>query len=126
MPYKFVCTECQSEYHVKEQGVLVIEMASFGVYKVWNADLLECRGCQKQVVSGFGDSPLMEHYEKGFNEWLELLKKNYIANHKTIVYDYERPQIKSDSLDHRKPFDKNGYPDDDKDDGNEDNDSLDI
>jgi len=102
MPYKFVCPECQSEYHVKEQGILVIEMASFGPYKVWEADLLECRGCNKTFVGGFAEQPLMEHYEKGFDEWLELIKKSYDANHRTIVYDYERPQKSTPNIEQNK------------------------
>lgn len=93
MPYKLVCPDCQSEYHVEKSGVLVIEMASFGPYKVWDADLLECYGCHKTIISGFGSEPLMEHYEPGFKDWLEDIKVAYLKAGSYIIYDYEHPAL---------------------------------
>lgn len=37
-------------------------------YKIWSADLWECEGCHNQILSGFGQGPLAEHYQDGFEE----------------------------------------------------------
>jgi hypothetical protein len=72
---------------------MVIEMASFGVYKVWDADLLECTGCGHQFVGGFGVEPIrQDHYAHDFPEWLEKVKTTFLENGGQIVYDYEHPQ----------------------------------
>jgi hypothetical protein len=66
-----VCVPCQVEYKPELNEILAIEMASFGPYKVWSADLWKCPKCGHEIVSGFGHAPLNEHYTDGFGEWLE-------------------------------------------------------
>jgi rubredoxin len=85
---KMVCVNCQTEFRPFHNGTTVVEMASFGPYKVWAADSWKCPGCGTIVEAGFSDQPVMEHYEEGFQEWFEQLKKD---NPDSIVYDYERP-----------------------------------
>ena len=85
MPYPFdnVCLKCQKQYKVKKAGVWVIEMADFGPYKIWMADLKECPICHHEVISGFAQHAVTEHYQSGFNEVLEQAKKSgncYILN----------------------------------------------
>ena len=64
-------------------------MASFGPYKVWNADTWECPGCGVQIVGGFADQPSrQDHWKDDFEEWLN--KEKEFAS--SIVYDFERPQ----------------------------------
>ena len=43
-------------------------------YKIWAGDLYECKGCGAQIVSGFGDAPLSEHYMDGFEHMMKNLK----------------------------------------------------
>ena len=83
---KMVCVTCEVELKPLENSVLVIEMASFGPYKVWNADVWKCPKCFHKTVAGFGNSPIHEHYEDGFAEWLETEK----ASGRRIVYDREK------------------------------------
>ena len=83
---KMVCVSCEVELKPQENGVLVIEMASFGAYKVWNADVWECPKCNHQTVAGFGNNPLHEHYEDGFAEYLDLAK----TRASRIIYDKEK------------------------------------
>ena len=35
-------------------------------YKLWSADLWECEGCGAQILVGFGEAPIAEHYQDGF------------------------------------------------------------
>ena len=89
---KLVCPECKCEYRPKENGVIVIEYASFGPYKVWFADLWRCPGCDKTTVAGFPEMPLREdHYSEGFREWLDTLCEQAKKNGTSIIEDYERP-----------------------------------
>lgn len=37
-------------------------------YKLWRGDLMECKSCGHQIVSGYGVVPLSEHYEKDYDE----------------------------------------------------------
>jgi hypothetical protein len=85
---KLVCVNCQTELQPFHSGVYVIEMASFGPYKVWAADLWKCHGCGMEVVSGFSEQPIMEHYKEGFDEWFAKIKDEHADS---IIYDYERP-----------------------------------
>jgi hypothetical protein len=82
---KLVCVACEIELMPEVNGTLVIETASFGPYKVWDADTWKCPKCGVEVVTGFGQRPLMEHFEDGFVEWPEDKK----AQAKKIVYDNE-------------------------------------
>lgn len=83
---KLVCTKCQVELKPETNGVKVIEMASFGPYKIWNADLWKCRGCGLEIVSGFAHEPIAEHFQPTFPQELEKIVGG------KIYYDFERPQ----------------------------------
>ncbi len=72
-----VCMKCQKFFHPKKQGVVVEEgmprRDSNGndvwvPYKLWMADLHECRSCGTQIVTGFGHSHFAEHYQKDYAE----------------------------------------------------------
>lgn len=90
---KIICTQCKTEFHTHESGVFVIEMASFGPYKVWSAYLMKCRGCGTEIVAGFGQNPLREdHYKPDFPAWLDNLIANCKEHNVSVIYDYERPQ----------------------------------
>jgi transposase len=89
---KLVCVKCQTELRAETNGTLVIETASFGPYKVWNADTWKCPGCGIEIVAGFGDRPLrQDHYEPGFDTWLEKVK----SYSKRVEYDHERPTTRT-------------------------------
>ena len=84
---KLVCVKCQTEFKPSHNGTLVIETASFGPYKVWNADTWKCPGCGSEVVAGFGEPMREDHYRPDFPEWLE--KEKVAASQ--IIYDNEYP-----------------------------------
>lgn len=83
---KMVCVSCEVELKPQENGVIVIEMASFGECKVWYADVWKCPKCEIETVAGFGNNPIHEHYEEGFAEFLASAK----AKASRIIYDKER------------------------------------
>ncbi len=84
---KLVCVNCQTELRCETSGTTVVDMADFGIYKVWDADTYKCPGCGNEVVTGFGERPMREHYETGFDEWWNAFKFRACR----IVYNYERP-----------------------------------
>ena len=47
-------------------------------YKVWVADLWECKGCGQQILSGFGCSPLSEHYKPDFEDVVKQTKADQL------------------------------------------------
>ena len=73
---KIVCSECQVEFRPTTNGVKVIEYASFGPYKIWEADEWECPKCLALVVTGFAQEPRAEHFEDGFDDLLSRFKKS--------------------------------------------------
>lgn len=86
---KLVCVKCQCELKPETNGTLVIETASFGPYKIWQADTLKCPGCGVEIVAGFGNAPMrQDHYADDFSEWLE----NQIHYAHRVEYDNEHPQ----------------------------------
>jgi len=90
---KLVCVPCHTELKPETSGTLVVENASFGPYKVWNADTWKCPVCGHEVVAGFANAPIMEHYEMGFEEMLAEAK----MRSKRVEYDYELSALRSQS-----------------------------
>jgi hypothetical protein len=76
-----VCVDCKRFFKTLRNGVVVGEQMpscnktlsgtaqeeDWHPYKVWRADLLECRGCGKQIVSGFASCAMAEHYQPNFD-----------------------------------------------------------
>lgn len=61
MNHKPVCAKCSREMYPKKNGVGVLDYAAIGPYQVWDADLWACRGCDTEVVIGFGNAPVARH-----------------------------------------------------------------
>jgi len=64
-----VCVKCGKFLKIKQNGVSVEEGmplndGMWGPYKIWQADLWECRECGIEIISGFGHRPIAEHYKK--------------------------------------------------------------
>lgn len=64
-----ICVKCKLFLKPKKSGVTVEEGrplgdgSEWGPYKLWMADLWECRGCGFELVYGFGRRPVAEHYQ---------------------------------------------------------------
>lgn len=76
---KPVCVPCQCFLRMKHSGFYFVEgmpTTSFPArgkdaegwkpYKIWVGDLYECPECHTQIVSGFSNAPLTEHYQPEF------------------------------------------------------------
>lgn len=71
MPSKsnYVCLPCEKEMFISKSGVIVEEHMDNGrPYKIWMADLRECPTCGHQCIVGFGDKPLVEHFQDDYEE----------------------------------------------------------
>ena len=50
--------------HVKQNSVTVEErLEDQSPYKLWDADLYECPECGVEIITGFGQAPLAEHWQ---------------------------------------------------------------
>ena len=86
-----VCAVCEVELRPEQNDIYVVEVASMGPYHIWSADLWKCPGCHVEIVSGFGQKPLMSHFEPGFNTFLETIQHHQ----NRVVFNYEQvPEVR--------------------------------
>lgn len=71
-----VCAKCNCELYPKTNGVGVLDMASFGPYRLYHADLWKCPECGLEVVGGFGRGPIAAHYLKDFQKVIDNYEKS--------------------------------------------------
>ena len=83
-----VCATCRIELRPKTTDIIAVEMAGFGPYKLWHADLWECPQCHIRVVLGFAHRPFAEHYEPEFADVLAKAKRRS----STVVFWQNRRQ----------------------------------
>lgn len=70
------CVKCRVFLIPKKSGVAVEEgmplsnkpNGPWGPYKLWYADLAECPICGFQLITGFGNRPLAEHFQANYAE----------------------------------------------------------
>jgi len=84
---KSVCAVCGLSLHVEESGITVFEMFQNDekVYRIWQADKWKCRKCFIEIILGFGNQPLSEHFEDGF----EKIKAERLLSG-NVYYWYEK------------------------------------
>ena len=89
---KPVCRQCQTTYRPHKNGAPTIEMAFDPPqpYKIWGSDIWKCPGCGHEIVAGFADRALAEHYEDDF---AEVLKR--VESDKWVTYSYEKPMVEA-------------------------------
>lgn len=66
-----VCLTCNREMKTERQGVMAEALASFGSYYKIQADRLECELCGNQMLVGWAQRPMAEHFEPDY-ESLEV------------------------------------------------------
>lgn len=84
---KLVCVECQIQYRLVKSGNKVIDMFLYPPqpYKVRNGDRWECPNCGHQIIAGFSELPLAEHYQDDFSGVLGLALED-----ENTIYCYEK------------------------------------
>ena len=63
-----ICVRCNKEMLPEKNGTLVRLDATFGPYQIWSGDKVKCTVCGFEVVTGWGQNPVAEHYQEGFKE----------------------------------------------------------
>ena len=66
-----VCVTCEIEFRMQQSGIAAELMAADMSYQVWSGDLWECPSCHFKIVSGFGHSPIAEHFQAHYALSLE-------------------------------------------------------
>lgn len=66
-----VCVKCGVMYVVEKQGIVVADMAIFGMAELINADRLKCLGCGNEIIGKFADQPFAYHHDEDFAEKLK-------------------------------------------------------
>jgi len=93
MNHRPVCVKCQVELTPEKNGVGLLDMASFGPYKIWEADLWKCPVCNYEIVVGFGRDAIAEHYDEtsfqGHIEWYQ--------DHSLLIKSWENPKTKAEA-----------------------------
>ena len=69
-----VCPKCHCELKPERNGVAVLDLAAFGPYKLWSADLWKCRICKIEIIAGFASEPISTCYEPDFKKQIDLYK----------------------------------------------------
>ena len=86
---KPVCVKCEVEFRLEKVGVVVAEtfQRDTEIYKVWEADKWKCPKCGIEIVFGFADRPLKQHFDGDIDKLLlDLQEKG-----KEIIYtDFEK------------------------------------
>ena len=60
-----ICTECELHTEKVQSGVSVVTtfLTPPTLYEVWSADLWQCPNCNHKFIAGYGDRPLVRHFE---------------------------------------------------------------
>ena len=82
------CVNCNVRYGRVTSGVYLVTMFNKPPqpYQIWHADLHECPQCSEQIVAGFGENRIMEHYQPGLAEYLNELIQDPDA---TVIREFE-------------------------------------
>jgi DNA-directed RNA polymerase subunit RPC12/RpoP len=68
MYHKPVCVKCNREMRPEKNGVGCLDLADFGPYKIWDSDLWKCPGCGYEILVGFGQKAVAEHFQAHFEQ----------------------------------------------------------
>lgn len=71
-----VCTKCNCELHPEKNGVGILDMAKFGPYELYDADLWKCPKCGLEVVGGFAYNPISAHHEDNFQSEIKRYEEH--------------------------------------------------
>lgn len=84
---KPICVQCELPMQQVESGVIAVEMFSKPPrpYKMWSSDLHRCPGCGHEILCGYGDNPIGEHFQNDFGEKLVEAQ-----TYQTVIHSYER------------------------------------
>jgi len=79
-----VCGICNVEMQCEKTGAHWVTYSKRDEpYQIYRCDKFICPKCKAQVLVGFGNSPVKEHYQDGFESYLEEIgnDKNEVVHH---------------------------------------------
>ena len=82
----YACAGCQTYLRPRKNEITVLQtMDEEGKpYKIWNADLWECPTCGNQVILGYGQQHITEHYMDNFAHWMNRVTHVILGNTKKL------------------------------------------
>lgn len=80
---KPACVACKCFFRPVRNGCYVLEQMpvpsnakpgteeehNWRPYKIWVADKWRCEGCGVEIISGYGHTPVAEHFTTDFDAW---------------------------------------------------------
>jgi len=91
------CIECQQHFATAKNEVLILECFADGrPYRITAGDLLQCPGCKKLIVSGFGREPVSTHRDSDFDHYLDRVDFT-IPDAAISVEQWHRPKKENDN-----------------------------
>ena len=96
-----VCVKDQVEFRCSNNEVDVLDTSgeSQRAYKLWSADEFTCPVCHTKIVVGFGNRPVVQHFEDGFDAKVEK-RKEWAANSNCTEFYYNHEYPKRGELAH--------------------------
>jgi hypothetical protein len=70
-----VCPKCHCELRPETNGVGILDMADWGPYELYDADLWKCPKCGIEVVGGFAFDPISQHFEEDFGRMVDSYRQ---------------------------------------------------
>ena len=67
-----VCVKCQVELKPEKNDVAAVYNDGEVDFEIWLCDLWKCPTCGYEILSGFGEGPMAEHYEEHFKKFLDI------------------------------------------------------
>lgn len=93
MNHRPVCIQCQVELTPEKNGIGLLDMADFGPYKIWDTDLWKCPSCGYEIVVGFGQMEIAEHYQDNFQAQVDGYQ-----NRGKLIRSWQNPKAKAEFL----------------------------
>lgn len=74
-----VCVPCRLFFKPKKLGVTIGEGMPDGIggwqaYKLWQGDLWACAGCGAEIIRGFGQRAIAEHFQAGYAQAVQACR----------------------------------------------------
>jgi predicted RNA-binding Zn-ribbon protein involved in translation (DUF1610 family) len=106
MNHRPVCISCNVELYPRKNDVVIEDMASFGSYQLWNADIFKCPLCGIEIATGFGYAPFAECYQEDYEKRRKSASERNI--HKSFKSMLEKNNFEFSNVLKEKEKEKNG------------------
>jgi len=84
-----ICCACEVEMRPVCNDIVVVDYAGKPPqpYQLWSADEWGCPKCGHRIIRGFGDAPLIRHFEDSFGKAIEKIPAELRRNN----FEYREP-----------------------------------